>query len=122
AGAAYMVSQLITATAQERQRFFKRIAAFGAETEQVMKPTEESLKARIGTPVIERFAKIVLRLNPKTTQESVAYKLVSAGMSRRISPTTFLALKGICPIVFGLFGILFSSSMSPLMGFAMVVG
>ncbi len=64
----------------------------------------------------------MLRLNPKTTQESVAYKLVSAGMSRRISPTTFLALKGICPIVLGFFGILFSSSLSPLMGFAMVIG
>jgi len=121
-GAIYMVGQLITATSQERQRFFKRVAAYGLQQEQILKPNEESLKTRIGGPIIERFAKIVLRLNPKTTQEGVAYKLVSAGVSRKISPTTFLALKGILPIAFGLLGMLLAASMSPLMTFAMVVG
>jgi tight adherence protein C len=121
-GAIFLIGQLVTAPAQERQRFFKRVASYGAQAEQVIKPTEQSLKTRIGAPIIERFAKIVLRLNPKTTTDGVAYKLVSAGMSRRISPTTFLALKGICPIVFGLFALLVASSMSPLMSFAMVLG
>ena len=121
-GAIYMVGQLITQTAQERQRFFKRVATYGVQQEQILKPNEESLKTRIGGPIIERFAKIVLRLNPKTTQEGVAYKLVSAGVSRKISPTTFLALKGILPIAFGLLGLLLAASMSPLMTFAMVVG
>jgi len=121
-GAIYMVGKLITATSQERQRFFKRVAAYGLQQEQILKPNEESLKTRIGGPIIERFAKIVLRLNPKTTQEGVAYKLVSAGVSRKISPTTFLALKGILPIAFGLLGMLLAASMSPLMTFAMVVG
>jgi len=121
-GAIYMVGQLITATSQERQRFFKRVATYGVQQEQILKPNEESLKTRIGGPIIERFAKIVLRLNPKTTQEGVAYKLVSAGVSRKISPTTFLALKGILPIAFGLLGLLLAASMSPLMTFAMVVG
>jgi len=121
-GAIYMVGQLVTQTSQERQRFFKRIASYGVQEEQVLKPTEESLKTRVGGPIIERFAKIVLRLNPKTTTDTVAYKLVSAGVSRKISPTTFLALKGILPIAFGLLGLLLAASMSPLMTFAMVVG
>ena len=121
-GAAYMVGQLLTSTQQERHRFIKRVASYGQQEETVIKPTEESLKARIVEPVIERFAKIILRINPKTTTDGVAYKLVSAGVSRRISPTTFLALKGILPIVLGLFTLLLVSSMSPLMTFAMVVG
>ena len=121
-GAAYMIGQLVTMPQQERQRFVKRVSTYGMQQEQVIKPTEESLKVRIGNPIIERFAKIVLRLNPKTTIDGVAYKLVSAGMSRRISPTTFLALKGICPIVFGLLAIAMTSSMSPVMSFAMVIG
>jgi tight adherence protein C len=121
-GAIFMVGQLLTAPAQERQRFFKRVASYGVQAEQVIKPAEESLKTRVGAPIIERFAKIVLRLNPKTTQDGVAYKLVSAGVSRRISPTTFLALKGILPIAFGLFGVLVGSSMSPMMNIAMVFG
>ena len=117
-----MVGQLLTSTQQERHRFIKRVARYGQQEETVIKPTEESLKARIVEPVTERFAKIILRINPKTTTDGVAYKLVSAGVSRRISPTTFLALKGILPIGFGLFTLLLVSSMSPLMTFAMVVG
>jgi tight adherence protein C len=121
-GAAYIVGQLVTEPAQERQRFFKRVASYGLQEEPVLDPNAASLKTRVLTPIIERFAKLILRINPKTTIDGVAYKLVSAGVSRKISPTTFLALKGILPIGFGLFGILIASSMSPLMSFAMVVG
>jgi tight adherence protein C len=121
-GAIYMVGQLITATAQDRQSFIKRVATYGAERQQVMVATEESLKTRVAAPIIERFAKVILRVNPKTTIDGVAYKLVSAGMSRRISPTTFLALKGICPIILGLLALAFAGSLSPMMSIAMVLG
>ncbi len=121
-GAAYIIGQLVTEPAQERQRFFKRVANYGVQQERVIKPNEESLKTRVATPIIEKFAKLILRINPKTTIDGVAYKLVSAGLSRRISPTTFLALKGICPIVFGLLALAVAASMSPLMTFAMVIG
>jgi tight adherence protein C len=122
AGAAYMIGQLITEPAQERERFVKRVATYGQQQEQVIEPNDESLKIRIVNPVIEKFARLILRTNPKTTIDGVAYKLVSAGVSRRISPTTFLALKGICPIVLGLLALAFAGSLSPLMSFAMVLG
>ncbi len=120
--AAFIVGELITQPAQERDRFFRRVASYGEQQQQILKVTEQSLKTRLGTPIIERFAKLVLRVNPKTTIDGVAYKLVSAGVSRRISPTTFLALKGILPIVLGLLGLAFASSQSPLMAFAIIVG
>ena len=121
--AVYVIGQLVTLPAQERQRFRKHVAEYGNERQrQVLKATDESLKTRVALPIVERFAKLVLRINPKTTIEGVAYKLVSAGVSRRISPTTFLALKGIGPIVLGLLGLAVASSMSPLMTFAMVIG
>jgi tight adherence protein C len=121
--AVFLVGQLITLPAQERQRFRKHVAEYGNERQrQVIKATDESLKTRVAMPIVERFAKLVLRINPKTTIDGVAYKLVSAGVSRRISPTTFLALKGIGPIVLGLLGLAVASSMSPLMTFAMVIG
>jgi tight adherence protein C len=120
--AAFIVGELITQPAQERDRFFRRVASYGQQRPQILKVTEESLKARLGTPVIERFARLVLRVNPKTTIDGVAYKLVSAGLSRRISPTTFLALKGILPIVLGLLGVALASSQSPLMAVLVVVG
>jgi tight adherence protein C len=121
--AVFLVGQLVTLPAQERQRFRKHVAEYGNERQrQVIKATDESLKTRVAMPIVERFAKLVLRINPKTTIDGVAYKLVSAGVSRRISPTTFLALKGIGPIVLGLLGLAVASSMSPLMTFAMVIG
>ena len=49
-GAAFMIGQLVTAPAQERERFFKRIASYGHEKQRVLKPTEESLKVRSRCP------------------------------------------------------------------------
>jgi tight adherence protein C len=120
--AAFIVGELITQPAQERSRFFKRVATYGQHQEQIIRVTEESLKARVAMPIVERLARLVLRINPKTTIDGVAYKLVSAGLSRRISPTTFLALKAILPVGFGLLGIALASSMSPIMAVLIVVG
>ncbi len=121
--AIYLIGQLITQPAQERQRFIKHVSDYGIERErQILDVTEETMRVRFVNPLIERFAKLVLRINPKTTTDGVAYRLVSAGVSRKISPTTFLALKGILPIAFGLLGLLLASSMSPMMTFAMVIG
>jgi tight adherence protein C len=121
-GAVYLFTQQVTLPAQERERFIKRVSTLGVERQAVIKPDDESLRTRVAVPIVDRIARLVLRINPKTTIDSVAYKLVSAGLSRRISPTTFLALKGICPIVFGLFAIAMTSSMSPMMSVAMVIG
>jgi tight adherence protein C len=120
--AAFIVGELITQPAQERSRFFKRVATYGQHQEQIIRVTEESLKTRVAMPIVERLARLVLRINPKTTIDGVAYKLVSAGLSRRISPTTFLALKAILPVGFGLLGIAFASSLSPIMAILIVVG
>jgi tight adherence protein C len=121
-GAAFLLGELITQPAQERNRFFKRVATYGQPQEQIIKVTEDSLKTRVAMPIVERLARFVLRVNPKTTIDGVAYKLVSAGVSRRISPTTFLALKAILPIGFGLLGIAFASSLSPIMAVLIVLG
>ena len=77
--AAFIVGELITQPAQERTRFFKRVATYGERPEQIVRVTEESLKTRVAMPIVERLARFVLRINPKTTIDGVAYKLVSAG-------------------------------------------
>jgi tight adherence protein C len=120
--AAFLVGELLTAPAQERDRFFKRVASYGEKQQRVFKISEESLKTRVASPIVEKLARFVLRVNPKTTIDGVAYKLVSAGLSRKISPTTFLALKAMLPIGLALLGILFASSQSPIMAIAIVVG
>ena len=44
-------------------------------------------------PARDWLARIALRLNPRSSVESVGIKLLAAGMGRRISPTAFLAAK-----------------------------
>jgi tight adherence protein C len=119
-GAAFLVGQMVTQADEERARFFDQIKAYG-QTRNVLKVTEASAKERLLMPIVERLARLILRLNPKTTIDAVSYKLVSAGLSRRISPTTFLALKAICPIGLGLIGIAFGAASSPLMTVVIVV-
>src|SRR5438105_15167094 len=94
-GAAFVLGELITLPAQERNRFFKRVASYGTPQRQVIDVTEESVKTRLGAPLVEKLARLVLRINPKTSIDTVSYKLVSAGLSRKISPTGFLALKAV---------------------------
>jgi tight adherence protein C len=119
-GAIFIVGQLVTEPSQERARFFKKVASYG-ETRQVLRATEEGARERLVTPTVERLARLVLRVNPKTTLESVSYKLVSAGLSRRISPSTFLALKAACPIALIILAILLGGAASnPLLGFVFV--
>jgi tight adherence protein C len=50
-------------------------------------------KERVLVPGRERLARLVLRVNPRTSVEAVSLKLLTAGLGRRISPTSFLALK-----------------------------
>jgi tight adherence protein C len=118
-GAAFIIGQLISEPAEERTRFIKKIATYG-ETQRVFKVTDASARERLLTPVIERLARFALRANPKTTIDGVSYKLVSAGLSRRISPTTFLALKVACPVVMAVVGVALGSASSPMVALMFV--
>jgi tight adherence protein C len=118
--AVFVVAQLLTQPAQERKRFFNQVVSYG-EARRIIKVTEASAKERLVAPMIERLARIVLRLNPKASIDSVSYKLVSAGLSRRISPTSFLALKAACPLVLVALGVMLGAVSNPLKALLIVV-
>jgi tight adherence protein C len=119
-GAVFLLAQLLTQPAQERKRFFDQVVSYG-EARRIIKVTEASAKERLVAPLIERMARIVLRLNPKASIDSVSYKLVSAGLSRRISPTSFLALKAACPLVLVVVGFMVGAVSNPLKALLIVV-
>ncbi len=120
-GAAFVISELVTLPARERARFIERTANYGKQETPTLKPTEGSLKDRAFTPIVEKLARIVLRINPKASIDSVSYKLVSAGLSRSISPTGFLASKLGLAVILGLLGFGVASSMKPLIAVLMVI-
>ena len=81
-GAVFLIGQLVTLPAQERAALHqarRRVTAARAASGDPRRDRGEPEGRACGAPVIERFARLVLRINPKTTIDGVAYKLVSAG-------------------------------------------
>src|SRR5215216_75912 len=92
--AAYLVGEVVMLPARERSNSVRRAATYGRF--RVRTPLQrESLRERALVPLSHSLANLVLRLNPRTSSDSVAMKLHAAGLGHRISPTTFLAAKGI---------------------------
>jgi tight adherence protein C len=55
----------------------------------------QSFRDRALVPMSTGLARFVLRINPKSTIDSINLKLLSAGMGRTLSPTSYLAAKGL---------------------------
>jgi tight adherence protein C len=91
--AAFFVAELVTEPAQERRGSMRRAHTYGRLNQEV-RIADESLRDRTLMPMKEKLARLVLRINPKWTVEKVSLRLLSAGLSRRITPTGFLAAKG----------------------------
>lgn len=95
AAAVFLVGEAVTIPSRERQTSVRRAAGYGLRRTAPSEQREESLKERALLPLKEQIARTVLRLNPKITVESISLRLLSAGVGRRISPTGFLAAKGL---------------------------
>jgi tight adherence protein C len=100
AAAAYFVGELATLPARERATSVRRAATYGRFRARVGAP-RESLRERALVPLSHSLANLVLRLNPRTNAESVALKLQAAGLGQKISPTAFLAGKGLFSLAGG---------------------
>ena len=111
----------MTLPARERARFIERTANYGKQDAPTLKPNQGSLKERAVGPLVEKLARVVLRINPKASIDSVSYKLVSAGLSRSISPTGFLASKAGLAVLLGMLGFAVASSMKPVIAVLMVI-
>ena len=120
-GAAFVLGELMTLPARERARFIERTANYGKQDAPTLKPNQGSLKERAVGPLVEKLARVVLRINPKASIDSVSYKLVSAGLSRSISPTGFLASKAGLAVLLGMLGFAVASSMKPVIAVLMVI-
>ena len=93
-GAAFLVGEIATYPARQKERSLKRASEYGRAK---IRPTDlERLRfrERVLAPAASRFASIPLKLSPRTTVESVQTKLIAAGLSQRITPQAFLAIKG----------------------------
>ena len=105
-GAVFMVSEAATYPSRLKARSIKRAAEYG----HVHVPRNElellRFRERVVAPTATRLASIPLKLNPRTNVATIGIKLVAAGLSQRITVSSFLAIKGGTTVVGGLFGLL----------------
>jgi len=91
--AVFIVGELVSLPVRERETSIRRASIYG-KAKRTQETDGESLRERALLPLKEKLAGLVLRLNPKWSVEKISFRLLSAGLNRRISPTGFLALKG----------------------------
>jgi tight adherence protein C len=122
-GAVFLAGDVATADARERRGSVRRAASYGRRG--AVGPVREPLRQRTLDPLKQRLAEAALRLTPKATVESVTFRLLSAGLGRRVSPTGFLAAKAVLALS-GLFlgGVLggAAAGAGTAIGFAIVFG
>jgi tight adherence protein C len=119
AAAAYVVSEVVTLPARERSDSIRRASSYG-RVQAIEAGAVDPLRDRTLRPLKERVARAVLRLSPKATVESISFRLLAAGLGRRVSPTGFLAAKGVFGVLGLVFGLLLGSSSS--VGLALMFG
>jgi tight adherence protein C len=111
AGAAFFVSEIVTLPSRQRAVSVRRAATYGRLEVPSGVPLE-SLRERLLVPIGEWLAGWALRVNPRSDRDSIGLRLMAAGISRRVSPTGFLAVKG----VFALGGLFVGSMLGATRG------
>jgi tight adherence protein C len=114
AGAVYLAGEVITHPARERHQALRRASTYGHRRFQAVSPDRMRFNERVLAPATAKLARLALRVNPRVTMDSVALKLLAAGMGRSMTPTVFLAAKAVLGGVGALFGFLIGLSFSPV--------
>jgi tight adherence protein C len=102
--AAFLVGEVVALPARERHLSIRRAATYG-KVRLASRAGQESFRERALEPLVQKLAGWTLKLNPKTTVESVSAKLLSAGLSRTVTPSGFLAAKAGLAVGGGLLGL-----------------
>jgi tight adherence protein C len=112
AGAAFLLGEVVTAPSRQRSLSVRRAATYG-KMELPSGAPQESLHERLVAPVGEWLAKWALRLNPRSSTDSVSRRLMASGLGLKLSPTGFLALKALLALIGILAGSMLGASRGP---------
>jgi tight adherence protein C len=117
--AVYYVAEVATAPMRTRRNLVHRAANYGART--VSGKEIPRFKERVTGPLLKQLGSLMLKINPRSSTDAVAKRLMAAGM-RNTSATSFLAVQGLCTVGGFFVGMLLlgaaSPSRAPLFGLA----
>jgi tight adherence protein C len=121
AGAVYLIGEVASLPSRERERSMRRASHYGFV--RISSPLDaKKFRERTVEPLRESVARLVLKVNPRTSMESISIRLLGAGLGRRISPAGFLAAKGLLAGFGALVGVVFSSMAGSATGLLFTVG
>jgi tight adherence protein C len=109
--AAFFFAEVATAPMRARRNLVHRAANYG-RIRTITGREMPRFRERAFAPFVTKMARLMLRVNPKSTTEAAAARLMAAGM-RKTSPTGFIASKGILALGGGVFGLLLGTTMAP---------
>ena len=104
AAAVYLVGEVVTLPGRERNRAVRRAANYGRSRTVSTGLERLRFRERVLLPATTSLAGLTLRLNPRTTLDSISARLLAAGMGRKLTPTTFLAIKSAGGLAGGFMG------------------
>ncbi len=110
-GAVFLATEVVSVGARQRALALRRASTY-ARPRIRTGPERLKFRERVIFPAATRLSRLAMRINPRVTVESIQLKLMTAGLSQKISPTTFLALKAALAIGLGVFGLLLGSAVS----------
>jgi tight adherence protein C len=119
--AVYYAAEVATAPMRTRRNLVHRAANYGRE--KIAGKELPRFRERVMLPLTTQVARIMMKVNPKATSESVAKKLMAAGM-RSTSPNGFIASQGIFALVGAFFGLVLFGAAKPSAAplFALLMG
>jgi tight adherence protein C len=123
AASAYLIGEVVTQPGRERSRAVRRAANYGQSRVAAAGIDRLRFSERVLVPATASLARFAMKLNPRMTLDTIAARLLAAGMGRSMTPTTFLALKsmgGLLGICFGF--VLGTTAGGPLMGIVLAFG
>jgi tight adherence protein C len=107
--AVYLLLSGLTVQQREIAVSVRRAKRYGVRNQREIE-TRRSMNDRLVGPAAARLAGVTMRLAPRTNVESVAQKLLQAGLGRSLTPQAYLAMKaGVAGIAI-LVGLLLSVS------------
>jgi tight adherence protein C len=112
AAAAFALSEAATYPARLKARSIRLASDYGRV--RIPNRADENLRfrERVVMPASARLASIPLKLNPRTNIEAIGARLLAAGLAQRISPASFLAVKGGTMVGAALLGVLMAALVS----------
>ena len=110
--AVYLTGEVVTQPGRERHNAVRRAATYGRIRVGTGGIDRLRFHERVIAPAAASLARVALRLNPRLTMEAISDRLLSAGMGRSITPTTFLAAKGAGAVGGGVVGLTFGGAVA----------